>query len=551
MLMPSVIASLSLLTVMAIALTAPAGISHAPGPSPVQAGTIFQPSSQCMTCHNGVAAPGGEDLSFGTLWQPSMMAHSARDPYWHAGVRREVTDHPSAQAAIENECSRCHMPMAHVQTQAMRRQQSVFANLPAVGTAAAADPLAVEGVSCSLCHQIANQALGTKSSFTGGFAIDMTTPLERRQVFGPYVVDRGRTAVMRSATGLVPTASAHIQQSEVCATCHTLYTHALNAAGAATREFPEQVPYEEWLHSEFRATASCQSCHMPVVSEPAPIASVLGVPRDGVSRHDFRGANFLMLGVLNRFRADLGVVARPSELDAAIMRTKAFLQASSATVSIERAALVQGRLEADVVVRNLAGHKLPTAYPSRRTWLRVTVRDREGRLLFSSGEVTPKGAIDGNDNDQDASRFEPHHREIRSGDAVQIYEAIMGTETGAVTTGLLSAVSYLKDNRIPPRGFDKHTAPDDVAVRGDAFGDPDFGAGEDRVRYSIDAASAPGPLTIDVQLWYQSIAYRWAENLRAYKSAEPQRFVAYYDQVAPGSALMLTRTARTVARATQ
>jgi len=513
------------------------------GSAAAQTGALFQPSNQCMTCHNGVMTSGGEDVSFGTLWRASMMAHAARDPYWQAGVRREVMDHPRAQAAIENECSRCHMPMAHVQQHALGRQQTIFQNLPAAG--AAADPLAVEGVSCALCHQIRSDALGSKSSFTGGFVIDTGTPLEKRQMFGPYEVDPGRTAVMRSATGLLPTQAVHVQQSEVCATCHTLYTHALNAAGEASSEFPEQMPYQEWLHSEFRTTQSCQACHMPVVAQPTPITSVLGEPREGLSRHDFRGANFLMLGVLNRFRTALGVVARPAEMDAAIARTKSFLQSNTATVGIERTEIARGRLEVDVAVRNLAGHKLPTAYPSRRAWLRVTVHDRQGHLVFSSGAVEPTGAIVGNDNDQDGTRFEPHYREIQSADQVQIYEAIMGTQNRAVTTGLLSAVSYLKDNRILPRGFDKRTAPGDVAVHGEAFADPDFGAGEDRVRYLIDVAGAPGPFVIEVQLWYQSIAYRWAENLRVYRAVEPQRFVSYYDQMAPESAIMLTRAAST------
>jgi hypothetical protein len=515
-------------------------------PTLAQMGALFQPSSQCMTCHNGLSTPGGEDVSFGTLWRPSMMAHAARDPYWHAGVRREVTDHPRAQAAIENECSRCHMPMAHVQTHALGLQQSVFANLAAPGTGAAADPLAVEGVSCSLCHQIKDEALGSKASFTGGFVIDMATPQEFRQVFGPYEVDRGRTAVMRSATGLLPTAGIHVQRSEVCATCHTLYTHSLNAAGEAIAEFPEQMPYQEWLHSDYRDTQSCQSCHMPIVAQPTPVASVLGEPREGLSRHDFRGANFLMLGILNRNRSDLGVVARSAELDAAATRAKAFLQSSSAAIVVEQAGIEQSRLVAEIVVRNLAGHKLPTAYPSRRVWLRVTVHDSQGRLVFSSGGVEPTGAIAGNDNDEDGTRFEPHHREIRSPGEVQIYEAIMGTQAGSVTTGLLSAVTYLKDNRVLPRGFEKGSAPADVAVHGEALGDVDFRAGEDRVRYSIDVAGASGPFTLDVQLWYQSIAYRWAQNLKSYSAAEPQRFVAYYDQAAPESALMLTRTTRTI-----
>jgi hypothetical protein len=285
---------------------------------------------------------------------------------------------------------------------------------------------------------------------------------------------------------------------------------------------------------------------MPVVDGPMPIASVVGQPREAVSRHDFRGANFLMLGILNRFRAELGVVARPAELNAAATRAKAFLQSSSASLAVEDAWLAGGRLDAEIIVSNLAGHKLPTAYPSRRTWLHVTVRDGDGRLVFSSGQPESTGAIAGNDNDRDAARFEPHHREIRSGDEVQIYEAIMGTATGQVTTGLLSAVSYLKDNRLPPRGFDKRTAPADVAVHGGALADPDFGAGEDRVRYSVDIAGARGPFTIEAQLWYQSIGYRWAENLDGYASAEPRRFAAYYRQVAPESALMLTRATRRV-----
>jgi hypothetical protein len=507
------------------------------------AGPLFETAAVCMTCHNGLVTPSGEDISFGTAWQSSMMAHSARDPYWQAGVRREIMDHPSAQAAIETECSRCHMPMAHVQAVANGEIPSVFANVP---HAPAPDPMAVEGVSCAVCHQITSDRLGQPESFTGHFTIDTTTPLEERRMFGPYGIDQGRSALMRSATGFVPTTASHIQQSEMCATCHTLYTHPLDEAGTPVGTFPEQVPFQEWLASDFRDKNSCQSCHMPVVDEPTPIASVLGEPREDVSRHTFRGANFFMLGVLNRFRADLGVVARPAELSAAVSETKAFLQASAASVEVARAARAGSRLEADVVVRSLAGHKLPTAYPSRRAWLAVTVTDGQGNRIFASGLVSPNGAIEGNDNDRDALRFEPHYREIRSPDEVQIYESIMGTRTGAVTTGLLSAVSYLKDNRLLPKGFDKTAAPADVAVHGDALEDPDFIGGEDQVRYSIDLAGRQGPFVVEVQLWYQPIAFRWAQNLRAYDAFEPQRFVRYYDEMAPASALMLARAAATV-----
>ena len=52
-------------------------------------------------------------------------------------------------------------------------------------------------------------------------------------------------------------------------------------------------------------------------------------------------------------------------------------------------------------------------------------------------------------------------------DQVQIYESILGDADSHPTTGLLSAVRYLKDNRLLPRGFDKATADPQIAVFGD------------------------------------------------------------------------------------
>jgi hypothetical protein len=65
-----------------------------------------------MACHNSLTAPTGEDISIGAAWRSTMMANSARDPYWQAAVRRETIDHPARSDEIQNECSACHMPMA-------------------------------------------------------------------------------------------------------------------------------------------------------------------------------------------------------------------------------------------------------------------------------------------------------------------------------------------------------------------------------------------------------------------------------------------------------
>jgi hypothetical protein len=161
--------------------------------------------------------------------------------------------------------------------------------------------------------------------------------------------------------------------------------------------------------------------------------------------------------------------------------------------------------------------------------------------MFESGATRPNGAIAGNDNDTDAARFEPHHDEIRTADQVQIYEAIMGDRTGVVTTGLLQATSYLKDNRLLPRGFDKTTATSDIAVHGPAAADRNFSGEGDRVTYVIDVADGSGPFELSVELRYQTIAFRWADNLRRYDAAEPRRFVSFYDAMADSSAAVLAR----------
>ena len=92
----------------AVLLLVLAAAANAPAPLP----SLFVTSDRCIACHNGIVTPQGEDVSIGTSWRPSMMANSARDPYWQASVRRETLVHPTAGPAIENECAACHMPMA-------------------------------------------------------------------------------------------------------------------------------------------------------------------------------------------------------------------------------------------------------------------------------------------------------------------------------------------------------------------------------------------------------------------------------------------------------
>ena len=499
--------------------------------------STFATSDQCIACHSNIVDAEGQNVSIGHVWRGSMMAQSARDPYWQASVRREVTDHPGARAEIEDTCSTCHMPMARVVARENGGLGEVFAHLEAARRGEESALLAMDGVSCTACHQIRPDNLGEESSFDGNFVI-RTEPGIDPQIFGPFEVDDGLTRVMQSATGFLPDSSTHVQQSEFCATCHTLFTTSLDAEGREVARFPEQTPYLEWRHSAFAESESCQSCHMPETAS-APISSVLGEYREGVSQHVFRGGNEFMLRILDKYRDELLVSAPSSDLQRAAEATLENLETATARLAVLAVSRDEEHLAIDIEVTNLAGHKLPTAYPSRRAWIHLEVRDDGGNLLYESGAMHPDGSIEGNDNDADASRYEPHYQVIDDPGQVQIYEPIIADGSGRVTTGLLTAVTYAKDNRLLPDGFDPETADAAIMVHGKAGEDGDFQAGSDRIRYRVEVPAGVQRVDVRARLMFQTIGFRWAQNLAPYDAHETKRFVSYYNENASTSAVVL------------
>ena len=504
--------------------------------------TTFATSDQCIACHSNIIDENGRNVSIGHIWRGSMMAQSARDPYWQASVRREVTDYPGARAEIEDTCATCHMPMARTLARAEGVPGKVFEHLEAARRGEESALFAMDGVSCTTCHQIRPDNLGDESSFDGNFVIRTDTGVDP-QLFGPFEVDDGLSRIMQSATGFLPDSSTHVQQSELCATCHTLFTPSLDAEGREVGRFPEQTPYLEWRHSAFSESESCQDCHMPEAST-APITSVLGEPREGFSQHVFRGGNVFMLRLLDKYRDELLVSAPSSDLQRAAEATLENLQTATARLKVMEIRRSDDHFEIDLEVRNLAGHKLPTAYPSRRAWIHLEVRDGGGNVVFESGAMRPDGSIEGNDNDADAYRFEPHYLVIDDPGQVQIYEPIIADGSGRVTTGLLSAVEYAKDNRLLPDGFDRESADDAIMVRGRAREDADFRDGSDRIRYRVEAPAGAWEIEVKARLMFQTIGFRWARNLAPYDADETRRFVTYYDDNARASAVVLAEASR-------
>ena len=89
-----------------------------------------------------------------------MMANSGRDPYWRAGVSAEIALIPSRRSEIEEKCTRCHTPMASSAHNASNTERHW-----APGKDETSIPLsdfALDGVSCTVCHAILPDGLGTR-----------------------------------------------------------------------------------------------------------------------------------------------------------------------------------------------------------------------------------------------------------------------------------------------------------------------------------------------------------------------------------------------------
>lgn len=505
----------------------------------------FSGSGNCALCHNALFDAQDNDVSIETEWSATMMAHSARNPLWQAKFATEILRSPGLEEELNGACTRCHAPMANVESSLVPGDTQFFD----AGFADADNPYhdaAMDGVSCTLCHQIADDGnLGSEASFSGGYSVEEFADPSDRPAYGPYL--RPRINPMQSDSQFTPRHATHMSDSALCATCHNLKTPVVDENGAVTEGggFPEQAVYTEWENSAFAddgaEAASCQGCHMAradgvkIANRPRNLAS-----RDNFARHGFYGGNTLMLDILDANREALEV--GDGDFAAAIEATRATLQ-SAADLVIEEAVIEQpepGKRElvVRVKVQNNSGHKLPTSYPSRRAYLHLTVLDQNGDPVFESGRLAtdetgkPTGAIDGVDADTDAG-YEPHYSgEITRPDQVQVYEPIMEDLAGNQTYTLLKAARYTKDNRILPRGFGDRPTADiaDVAVVGEAAADPDFVAGSDGVTYRVPLPTDATAVRVAAELNYQTLAYGFLQDLlRDDQVPEVERFRAMYE----------------------
>ncbi len=498
----------------------------------------YSGAAECSTCHNNLSDEAGNDVSIVDDWSASLMANSARDPYWIAKVAYELELNPTISGELNQTCSVCHVPMASDASTKDAQPQSI---LGPDGVLSATNPYhdrAMDGVSCTLCHQVEDDGkLGTPEGTSGNFSVAEVASRSERPAYGQYSDPVG--AVMQAQAQFNPQLGAHLSTSASCGACHDLRTPVVDAQGSfvdgeGAAFFPEQMIFTEWRNSAYAVPGSaeeqrCQDCHMPQVPGAVQLATRGGgVPRENFARHTFVGANTVMQAMLRDNRQELGILVPAESFDRAIERSRAFMQ-SSASVSIRSLTREADELVATLDITHGSGHKLPSGFISRRVFVHFVVRNAQGQILFESGRLNDDGSIVGVDSDLDPMAVESHYDVITSPEQVQVYEAVMNDNSGGVTHSLVRAIDYRKDNRLLPVGLDKASAPTEIAVAGAATTDIDFDAGGDSLQYRV-ALPDNGEYSVTAELIYQPLAYGHLLDLfRSSQSPEVQSFKAFHE----------------------
>ena len=587
------------------------------GPSPHgQKG--FLTSDQCIGCHDATrnlipvrpnmvfANPvTGRDVNLSAYgeWRSSMMGLAGRDPVFYAQLETERTLHPELAPRIDNMCLSCHGVMGQRQLAADTNGLGMFSHDLIQATSetdpahAAYGALAREGVSCTVCHRIAAEGLGTPDSFTGGFKLDPPDVLN-----GPDA--NLSTLPMQNALGITPRHSPQITTSALCGSCHTIDLPILQAGkiypgdgfGPTLTRAHEQDTYLEWRNSAYSNEGSpvpstavtCQGCHMsreyagnrlafriantedgtfPATEHRAPDEALTLKVRDPYARHMLAGSNAFVLNMFKQFPDTLGV--RPTDpmavygnpeagIDTAI--TSALDMARhAAKIEVLSAALTPAGLEARVRVTNLAGHRFPSGVSFRRAFIEFRVQDAAGKTLWASGRTSDQGVILNGlgrvrlvteffDGSADKQSYQPHHRVITSGGQVQIYEELTRDSNGNFTTSFLGRAQEVKDNRLEPRGWTpigpdaRTTRPNGGEGRPVSGGYLD-GSGSDEVVYRVPRVwQAAKPVSVTATLYYQSIPpYYLRQRFQTASQGEATRNLWLYagrlNVNAPGSPL--------------
>ncbi|WP_457749426.1 multiheme c-type cytochrome [Sulfurimonas sp.] len=233
-----------------------------------------------------------------------------------------------------------------------------------------------QGVSCIACHRIVD----AKPTGNSSYSLNLT---KRKK----YLYEDSHLAMKVWISQKLINAKPQIHKDEYmnplykksayCASCHNEFLPHTGKKVVST--------YEQWKKSSYnnpknpKEHKDCIDCHMTYLKKgkfsPLQGRSTLGgTNKKDIKVHYFAGGNHFLSGLKNKENESQSIQ---------LLKTSAKLD-----VKIDKSILLVG-------VKNVgAGHKLPTgAADFRQLWLDITVKDKEGNIIFSSGKLNKGGDI--------------------------------------------------------------------------------------------------------------------------------------------------------------
>jgi hypothetical protein len=511
--------------------TAQAGHGGAATLLAIDSNILFPTARTCGGCHGrdpnmfAFITSSGEDVNIYDDWRGTMMANSAKDPFWRAKVTHEMLVNPAHSVDLQDKCTSCHAPTGHYQ--AKLKNHAMHYTLADVY----ADTLGLDGVNCQACHAQSPAMIGDLHS--GQLNYDTN---KIRVAYGPY--EAVFAPPMHNFVGITPLFGEHIADAGLCAGCHTLITKSVDNQGVYTgNTFVEQATYHEWLNSRYdeeNDNVTCQACHMRQIEDAVVISANYAflTNKFPFGLHELAGANVTMLKLLKNNRTALGINAEAEHFDSTIAATLRMLQRETLDLSLAPTDVLGDSVEFSLVLLNKAGHKFPSGYPARRAWVEFEVRDAQGNVVFHSGKTNADYSLP----DEDAN-FESHYDVINAPTQVQIYELVPGDVSGSFTNVLERAHLALKDNRLVPQGFRQSDPVYDTTFVAGIGGDANFnrhadgseGSGSDVLRFRIANGGYTGYLRATARVWYQSLPPKWMAPMFAFSSPEIDAFRTMFD----------------------
>jgi DNA-binding beta-propeller fold protein YncE len=234
-----------------------------------------------------------------------------------------------------------------------------------------------EGVSCVACHRI------TKIEDAGGNSAYTLNLTQRPK----YALEDSKYEISQwlSEKFINSKPKKHLdsymkpvyKEPVYCASCHDEFSPGKGSKIVST--------FKEWEKSKFNNPndlskhKTCIDCHMTYMKDDK-FAPLKGRSTDGgkikkdVKVHYFAGSNHFLSGLKNKEHEDqtLQLLRTSAELDVNIINN-----------------------ELKVGVTNVgAGHHLPTGVADfRELWLDITVKDRDGKVIFESGKLKDDGNL--------------------------------------------------------------------------------------------------------------------------------------------------------------